>query len=135
MFRQLPLCHQWSLLCVRRLIHLFPPAFQKEENSWRVNPHFHFVAEKCPFETDAGLAAVVAAAADVGLPEDADQEPVAVAVAAAAVGDSAADVDLGFAAELDEDWAAVQDEDLAVGQDPDLAAVEADLGVAAAGVD
>ena len=45
--------------------------------------------------------------------------------AAAAVGDSAADVDLGFAAELDEDWAAVQSEDLAVGQDPDLAAVEA----------
>jgi len=69
---------------------------------------------------DAGLAAVgegqhvVAAAADVGLPEDADQEPVAVGVAAA-VGDFAADVDLGFAAELDEDWAAVQGEDLAVG--------------------
>ena len=89
---------------------------------------------------DAGLAAVgegqhvVAAAADVGLPEDADQEPVAVGVAAAAVGDSAADVDLGFAAELDEDWAAVQGEDLAVGQDADSAAVEA-VGVAAAGVD
>jgi hypothetical protein len=90
---------------------------------------------------DAGLAAVgegqhvVAAAADVGLPEDADQDPVAVGVAAAAaVGDSAADVDLGFAAELDEDWAAVQGEDLAVGQDADSAAVEA-VGVAAAGVD
>ena len=88
---------------------------------------------------DAGLAAVgegqhvVAAAADVGLPEDADQEPVAVGVAAA-VGDFAADVDLGFAAELDEDWAAVQGEDLAVGQDADSAAVEA-VGVAAAGVD
>ena len=90
---------------------------------------------------DAGLAVVgegqhvVAAAADVGLPEDADQDPVAVGVAAAAaVGDSAADVDLGFAAELDEDWAAVQGEDLAVGQDADSAAVEA-VGVAAAGVD
>ena len=53
-------------------------------------------------------------------------------VAAAAVGDSAADVDLGFAAELDEDWAAVQGEDFAVGQDADAAAVEADVGVATA---
>ena len=87
---------------------------------------------------DAGLAAVgerqhvVAVAADVGLPEDADQEPVVVGVAAEE--DSAVDVDLGFAAELDEDWVAVQGVGLVVGQDADSAAGKA-VEVAAAGVD
>ena len=58
------------------------------------------------------------------------------AAAVAAVEDSAADVDLGFAVELDEDWVAVQGEDLAVEQGADSAAVEAvGVAVAAAGVD
>ena len=81
---------------------------------------------------------VAVAAEDAGLPEDADQAPAAEGVAAAAaVGDSVADVDLGFAAELDGDLAAGQDEGSAVGLDADSAAVKVvgEVAAAAAGVD
>ena len=78
---------------------------------------------------------VAVAAEDAGLPEDADQAPAAEGVAAAAaVGDSVADVDLGFAAELDGDLAVAQHGGLAVGLGADFAAVEA-VGVLAAAAD